>query len=413
MLAKLWSLFMGYIVYAIIRKISSAVEKISYKNKIIFNTVWEDPRLDKEALNINSEDTILTISSGGCNALALLLENPKHIYLVDRNPCQNALVELKIAAIKNLDYDNFWKMFGEGVLPEFSTKFYPLLRQDLSPESQKYWDAKAFYFDGTGIKRSFYWRGTCGTVAWLVSWYFGLVPGLKHALRTLFNAKTVEEQKIVYENFVAPKLWNFFIRNIIKSEVYLSWTGIPLPQQKLLAGTAGSFETIGQWIMEQLEIVCTKLPIHENYFWRVYLNGRYTKDCCPDYLKMENFQKLRKSVHKITINTQTITEFLQSNPKTKISTYILLDHMDWMAEHPNLLTEEWEAIFANATKNPKFLWRSAAPDADFVLDTKVKTKKGKVATLRDLLELDEDTASRLHPLDRVHTYTSLHVATVK
>jgi len=412
MIRKLWALFLGYFVYAIIRKISSAVEAISYKNKIIFNTVWEDPRLDKEALKITEDDVVLTISSGGCNALSFLLEGPKQIYLVDRNPCQNALVELKLAAIKNLDYPSFWKMFGEGVLPEFSTKYYPMLRDDLSIASQKYWDSKAFYFAGTGLTRSFYWRGTCGTVAWLVSWYFRMIPGLHDALQALLAAETLEQQKVIYHKFVAPRLWNRLINGLIKSELYLSWTGIPLPQQKLLASTAGSHESVGEWIKAQLETVCCDLPFSENYFWRVYMDGKYSKKCCPEYLKEENFARLKTLVGRVSVATETITEFLNKKPQHKISTYILLDHMDWMSEKPDLLSDEWNAILANATQKPKFLWRSASSDGEFVLATQV-THKGKEKVLKDLLEMDPDTANRLHALDRVHTYTSLHVGQLK
>jgi len=321
-------------------------------------------------------------------------------------------VELKIAAIKTLEYEDFWKMFGEGALPQFSTKYYPRLRQHLSAESKRYWDSKSFYFDGKGLKKSFYWRGTCGTVAWLVSWYVRLIPGLNDALQALLAAKTVEEQKVIYHKFVAPRLWNKLINGLIRSELYLSWTGIPLPQQKLLASTAGSHETVGEWIKAQLEIVCAELPMQDNYFWRVYIDGRYTKDCCPEYLKKENFAKLKTLVGRITITTDTISEFLVKTPHQKISTFILLDHMDWMAEKPALLTEEWNAIFANATEKPKFLWRSAAADGEFVLATKV-TYKGKQTTVKNLVELDPEGADRLHALDRVHTYTSLHVGHLK
>jgi len=83
-----------------------------------------------------------------------------------------------------------------------------------------------------------------------------------------------------------------------------------------------------------------------------------------------------------------------------------------MAEKPELLTEEWNEILRNGTESPQFLWRSAAPDPDFVLDTDV-TYKGQKTKLRSLIELDPETANRLHALDRVHTYTSLHVGKLK
>jgi len=180
----------------------------------------------------------------------------------------------------------------------------------------------------------------------------------------------------------------------------------------LLASTAGSHESVGEWIKAQLEIVCAQLPMQDNYFWRVYIDGKYTKDCCPEYLKEENFARLKQLVGRVSIATETITEFLNKKPHHKISTFVLLDHMDWMAEKPALLSEEWNAILANATENPKFLWRSAAEDGEFVLATKV-TQKGKQTVLKDILDMDTETANRLHALDRVHTYTSLHVGQLK
>ena len=80
-----------------------------YSQKIIFNCCWEDPLLDIEALQINDNDNILCITSAGCNILTYLLQNPKHIYAIDVNPCQNALLQLKIAYIKQLDLPTFWQ----------------------------------------------------------------------------------------------------------------------------------------------------------------------------------------------------------------------------------------------------------------------------------------------------------------
>jgi S-adenosylmethionine-diacylglycerol 3-amino-3-carboxypropyl transferase len=239
-----------------------------------------------------------------------------------------------------------------------------------------------------------------------------MVPGLYDGLQALLATKTLDQQKIVYDKIVAPRLWNKFINAILRSELYLSWTGIPLPQQKLLAGVAGSSESVGKWIKTQLDIVCAELPFHENYFWRVYINGKYTKECCPEYLEEANFRKLKGLVDRISVNTMTITEFLDKKPQPKISVYVLLDHMDWMAEKPDLLSEEWNAILKNANETPRFLWRSAAGDAQFVLETDVH-HKGEKRKLKQILNMDPETANRLHQLDRVHTYTSLHVGKLK
>ncbi|CAI7799319.1 unnamed protein product, partial [Closterium sp. NIES-54] len=40
----------------------------------LYSLSWEDPREDDKVLDINPADTILTLTSGGCNALDLVLQ---------------------------------------------------------------------------------------------------------------------------------------------------------------------------------------------------------------------------------------------------------------------------------------------------------------------------------------------------
>ena len=86
-------------------------------NNLVYNTCWEDPRLDRVALDIGPDDNVLVITSAGCNSLDYALAEPNHVNAVDMNPRQNALLDLKMSAIRNLEFDDFFKMFGEGRLP--------------------------------------------------------------------------------------------------------------------------------------------------------------------------------------------------------------------------------------------------------------------------------------------------------
>lgn len=64
-------------------------------------------------MNINSNDVCLTLTSGGCNALNLLLHGAREVVSVDCNPAQTALLELKSVAIQQLDFEDTWQLFGE------------------------------------------------------------------------------------------------------------------------------------------------------------------------------------------------------------------------------------------------------------------------------------------------------------
>jgi S-adenosylmethionine:diacylglycerol 3-amino-3-carboxypropyl transferase len=135
-----------------------------HSSNLIYNTCWEDPRLDRQMLGLRSDSRVVMITSAGCNTLDYLLDDPAEIHAVDMNPRQNALLQLKIAMIEHGDGTELRQVFGEGMHPGFRD----LLRQLspwLTPYARSFWEEKHKYFEPT---RSFYYRGAAGQVAWLV-----------------------------------------------------------------------------------------------------------------------------------------------------------------------------------------------------------------------------------------------------
>jgi len=345
------------------------------------------------------------------------LDSPKHIYSIDKNPCQNAVLELKIAAIREFEYEQFWELFGRGKIRNFSTLWYPRLRQHLTMEARSFWDTHSHYFDGNNFlgRNSYYYRGSAGVLAWVFAKiFFRLIPGLKSGLNDMIHAPSLAEQKRIYKERVEKRLFNPVVMWLFSSNSTLALlNGVPAAQQKLLEEQSGGAMA---FIKESLEAVLTTLPLKDNYFWRVYLeNGEYTRDCCPDYLVEENFLKLKNGlVDRISVHTETIEEFLVKHDKKDVTRYILLDHMDWISEDPKSLSGEWQQLLDHASEDKpvKWLWRSASANADFVCATKVKYE-GKDTTVGDILTFNTELAERLHKLDRVHTYTSFWIADPK
>ena len=66
--------------------VSRRVFQFVHGNNLVYNTCWEDPRLDRQTLNLTSQDRLLVITSAGCNALDYLLAGAGHVYAVDMNP---------------------------------------------------------------------------------------------------------------------------------------------------------------------------------------------------------------------------------------------------------------------------------------------------------------------------------------
>src|SRR5271156_4185871 len=147
--------------------LSSWCFRLVHQHNLVYNTCWEDPRLDRQALNLGPDDTLLVITSAGCNALDYALLGPRHIHAVDMNPRQNALLELKLAGIRELDFETFFDLFGRGRHPDARWIYRSELRKNRAHFSRMYWDWRIDYFSARAKRGSFYFYGTSGLLAWM------------------------------------------------------------------------------------------------------------------------------------------------------------------------------------------------------------------------------------------------------
>ena len=46
----------------------------------------------------------------------------------------------------------------------------------------------------------------------------------------------------------------------------------------------------------------------DNYFWYAYLYGKYSRQCCPRYLRPENFEALKAAAGRVTVKTKLLHE---------------------------------------------------------------------------------------------------------
>ena len=373
--------------------------RLLHGNKLVYNATWEDPRIDRELLQLGPESRVVTITSAGCNVLDMLLDQPDAIHAIDVNPRQNALLELKTALIRAGDFTDFFHFFGIGSHPAYR-EVYSKIRNLLSRESAEYWDKKISMFNPRAVRRSFYWHGTSGLVAWIVNScaeWIGVNLGCVSP--ALFECRNLDDQRLIF-SVIEKNFLNGRMNALMRHPAIMSCLGVPPEQTRLINETHPG--GLGSFLTDKLRHVFMNLPISENYFWRVYALGSYSLDCCPNYLKRESFEKLGALSSRISRHTSTISEFLRQNPGT-YSHFILLDHQDWLAGFaPAALREEWELIFSNSRPGTKVLLRSAGITLDFIPED-----------IRARLKWRPDLTEPLHSKDRVGTYGSLHMGEIR
>jgi S-adenosylmethionine-diacylglycerol 3-amino-3-carboxypropyl transferase len=398
--------------------LNQVIFKNIHSNNLIYNTCWEDPRCDRALLELDADSRVVMITSAGCNALDYALDKPAEINCIDMNPRQNALLDLKIAAIQHTDAHNLFQLFGTGAHKDAKDLYHSALRPHLPAFARQYWDKNVHFFIPKGLRKSFYWHSTSGIVAWFFNKYLKMRGKTRQIAEQLFAADTMVEQRDLYGQ-LERDMFSGFMKWLMSQHLFMCLLGVPESQQKMLLETQNA-EKVGEkpaytdlsrdykegdavgFIQRSLRHVFTQLPVKDNYFWQLYFNGKYTTDCCPNYLKSENHAVLKAETHKIHTHTATITNFLDRNP-AKYSHYVLLDHQDWLAANDRpALAEEWQAILNNSRRGTRILLRSAADEVNFF-----------PSFVHDRVIFEKEKTAETHQIDRVGTYGSVYLGIVK
>lgn len=398
-------------IQSLTNHVNQRVFNALYSRSLIYNTCWEDPAVDRQALDIASDDTLLVITSAGCNVLDYALAGPRRIHAVDANPRQTALLELKLAGIRRLDFSEFFTLFGEGRHPRFDELYGDVLRRELSPFAQRFWDSAGQWFSRGNPRNTFYYHSLSGRVALLFRHYLDLQPQLRSAVNALVEARSIDEQREIYDARVAPRMWGRGMNWALSRQITMSMLGVPAPQHEEVRNQhAGG---VPGFVREAIEFVFRCLPLWTNYFWRVYVRGSYSRECCPEYLKRANFQALKNGLaDRITHHTATVTGMLQ-DVRPRLTKCVLLDHMDWLGSfRPEALREEWAALLDCAAPGARAIFRSAHADPAY-LHALTVPGPGRNRPLRELLDFHPELANRLSRQDRVHTYAGFHIADVR
>jgi S-adenosylmethionine-diacylglycerol 3-amino-3-carboxypropyl transferase len=366
-----------------------------HRQHLVYNQCWEDPAVDHEALRLRPNDRVLVITSAGCNALDYALSGAS-VLAVDVNPRQNHLLELKRAGIRALDFEAFFDLFGRGGSGR-AREIYSALRPALPGPSREHWDREIRLFEPDRTRgHSFYYGGTSGLVALAMKGWIRHGARLWSAVERLLGARTLEEQLGIYHHEVRHRLLGEGLLRLVGSPAVMSLVGVPEPQRRMILERPGGFPA---FLRDCIDHVMSVALLRENYFWSVYLNGSYSRESCPRYLQEESFGRLKAGlVENVRTFTGTVTEYLARETEP-VTAFVLLDHMDWLAQRPRLLEEEWGGIFRMAGPGARVIFRSGGRDELFL----------PLSVLRRL-RFERERAEALHRLDRVGTYASFHIA---
>ncbi|MFM9977929.1 MAG: DUF3419 family protein [Sphingomonadaceae bacterium] len=326
---------------------------------LVYAQIWEDPVIDMEALAITPESHIVTIASGGCNVLSYLIANPAAITAVDLNTAHIAFNRLKVAAAKHLpDHASFHRFFALADAKANVRAYKVHIRPFLDESSREYWEGRDLIGRRRigGFARNIYKRGLLGSfigTAHLLAKLYRIDP------KELLAAKSVEEQREIFETRLAPIFDKKFVRWLIDQPASLFGLGIPPAQYDALA--ADDPDGIGAVLRSRLEKLACDFDVRENYFAQQAFGRSYARDedaALPPYLLAEHYRDIVDRIDRVDIRHANFIEYLAECEPQSRDRYLLLDAQDWMTDAQ--LTELWTQITRTAKPGARVVFRTAA-----------------------------------------------------
>lgn len=355
---------------------------------LLFGSSWEDPTSDQRALAIKPGETLMTVTSGGCNTLTLLLENPGKIYAVDINPSQSYLLELKRAAVRQLSYEDLRAFLGFTPSMNRIETFHAIMGE-LTEGARRYWSSHQ-----EAVRRGVIHAGKYESFVRLFSGVVRTIQG-RRRIEGLFSCRSVPEQQTYFDTKWNTPQWRLLFKALVSKRI-LAKRGLTADYFKFDDGSTSFSESI---FRRSRRALCD-IPVGSNYFLAQYLEARYrSENDVPAYLQRENLETVKQRLDRIEIVTAPAQQWMSAQAASTIDVFSLSNICELMS------LDETARLFAEVA-------RTASAGARVCFRNLIVPRTVPDA-LASEIELQETLSEELLSLDRSFVYSRVQAYVVK
>jgi len=353
---------------------------------INYSQCWEDKILLKTALKINQDDNVLSVTSGGDNSIALFLAKPNKIVLIDKNPLQNNLAELKLKSPNCLLYEEYLELLG---VKESNRRSAILekAKPSLSPETILWIDS---HFEV--LNEGLIHFGKFERFLNIFRKYLLPLAHSKNEISELLNQTSLKLQITYYETVWNTWRWKLFFK-------IASSRGIVRKHARQAEMSVHKEESlVYDDYKVRLEKLIHRSPLHGNYYMHYCLLGSYG-EALPEYLTSESYAKLHKAdTSNVSFVSNDILSYLKSVPSDTFSKFNLSDTPEaFDAEGNDALWQEMVRVSKN--------------NARIVYWCNQIERLPTTSLIDNVIPLTEEV-ERLQEKDKVFFYKSFHIYTI-
>ena len=377
------------------------------ENKVDFSLIrysqcWEDTEILLESLDISEKDVCFGILSAGDNVFSMLAKNPQKIVALDISFPQIALAKLKREVFKSFSYEEMLKFMGIKSSSE-RIGMYEKIRSNLEESVKNYWD-----FNKEAIENGIVHIGKFEKFFKIFRKRILPFVHNKKRIGKLLEKKSRQERTGYYNSH-----WNNFRWKLMFKLFFSKYIVGKLGRDKEFFRYAE--KNISEEMKERSRYALCELDSYENPYIYYIMTGNYRLDCLPYFFREENFENIKKNLHKLEIVQNSVEEYLDGID-FKINKFNLSDIFEYMSlenysklmgkiydnAENNALLAYWNLIVERNSEKLDY----KKTDSEIAVNGKEKNVDGK--KFERMKELD----SRLHKRDMTFFYTDFVVEKV-
>jgi S-adenosylmethionine-diacylglycerol 3-amino-3-carboxypropyl transferase len=281
-------------------------------DRLYFAQVREDPRLEIAAFAGRWDGPIAVVSSAGCTALSLVAAGAAEVISIDLNRTQNHMVELKAAAVAELDSGTALGLLGAvPMAPAARRQAYRQIQGVLSSGARRYWDGRQ-----RAVTRGVLQAGVTERLMRLIARALRVVHPRR--IGRLLALQTLNQQREFYRREWNSAGWRLLFRGLC-NRLVLRRTY----DERFFAHVEDP--SYARHFLQVAEHTLTDLDIADNYFLHHLLTGSYPADSRPPYLSGD------VAVERLTLVDATFTDYLRTRPDRSMAGFALSNICEWLS----------------------------------------------------------------------------------
>ena len=286
---------------------------------INYSSVNEDWRTELAGLQLSPGSRVLCVTGSGDRPLDLLAAAAVEVIAIDRSEAQNALLQLKAVAIRDMPFDEYSRFIG---LHEAEGRWRESVLRRLMPglpsQVSEFWMARLRH-----VRRGVIYCGRFERHMRRVSRIGRFLR--PRAIRTLFSFTRLEnQQRFMTESWDRPH-WRAAYRLILSPVVsrlvfrdpaYYGYAAVP----------------VGATIYDRMNRGLSRYLGRESFMASLALRGRLSDHDLPPYLTSNGCAAIRDRLHLLSVVTADIVEYLELAPRRSFTHFSLSDVPSFLTE---------------------------------------------------------------------------------